>query len=234
MTRAGSWAKHTLSVALVVGLASGCASPSEPVSQEQTTSSSTPSSTQPVDQVVPEVDAAYVGTGPTVAILGDSIIAKSRDALRDALQQFSIRIASRTGTTIAVFRPVAEDLARTSPDVVVVNLGTNDVWWQLPVEQVVADFQAMLDLFPSACTVGVTVTEHGTPVWTPYRPTYNQALAAEFNVAVRARVDRVADWETAIASDLARYTGDDRIHPTKRGQRLLAQLIEDAVTACGA
>ena len=109
--------------------------------------------------------------------------------------------------------------------VVVVALGTNDVWQPgLGPASFERSWHTMTRSFDEACIVGVTVTE------TTGALRYSADDAATVNRVIRRTADVVVDW-AELGSD-PRYTGADQIHLTEEGRRRFAQLIARGVDRC--
>jgi hypothetical protein len=160
----------------------------------------------------------------TVAVIGDSITYISADAIRAAVTDVEqLTVDGRWGFTIAELRPDALLLALTAPDVVVVNLGTNDARNGVPTSTSRSDLDAMLALFPHASKTLVTINTH-------FGPPACQARAQAINDHIRALDLPIVDWDAMVADELAAGfpqgpITSDTIHPTALGQRLLARAI---------
>lgn len=166
---------------------------------------------------------------PSVGLLGDSIVSGASADLFTALSPDhpDLRISAVPGATIADMLPEAERMATDPPDIVVVDLGTNDAWQGRPASQSAAELTAMTGLFPEACLVLVTVTEVAT------EPGYDLAAAASLNAAIRSRAGAtVVDWAVTVAGDPS-LLGPDGIHPTPAGNAALAEAVRAAVATCG-
>lgn len=176
-------------------------------------------------------EADYAGSGPKVAVIGDSITHQSRFALHDALVGHAVRVSGLVGITTAEPGLVVTEFAESSPAVLVLNLGTNDITQGRSIDAALADYDAILARFPDACTVGVTITTHGSTEPTdPPGPEWSSALAEAFNAAIPARVDAVADWAGALDPAVDLTPGG--IHPTEAGREHLAEVVSQAVDRC--
>ncbi len=187
----------------------------------------------------PDVEPDYTGEGPTVAIVGDSLTASSRDALHEALEGHAVKIAAVRGEGLAggplsdtfgrgVMADAMASYSLDPPDVLVFALGTNDAWQaDLTTEEFLAEWDRLIGLFPDTCLVGVTVTEDAPAA----DPAYDGDEAEAINDRIRAEVDVVVDWATVGDDD--RYTDpSDTIHLTDEGRARRADLIAEGVADC--
>jgi lysophospholipase L1-like esterase len=223
----------------------GTTSPTSP--SEATTDDAAPArgsseaatTTEPFE--VGDIDTEYRGDGPTVAVLGDSLTVQSWDELVDALDGYAVRIAAIRGEGLsggpfsremgqAMMPAQVREMALDPPDVVVVGLGTNDVWGSdLSVDGFRATWAELVTAVAGSCLVGITVTEEAPAAVPPY----DGAAAAAVNSLIRADSDVVVDWATEGLGD--RYTdATDTIHLTDDGQRHRAALVREAVDRCPA
>lgn len=182
-------------------------------------------------------DDRYVGSGPEVAMLGDSITNSAHDRLHRELRGFASAIVSMSGEGFSggpgteahgssepIMTVHAERFAATSPAVAVIALGTNDAWDPaLIAEDPLPHLDAIFRSFDGACTVGVLVVEH------PDAASYDPDRAAAINRRLRLRSDVVVDWRLhapAIAIT------PDGIHLTRAGQRGFTEAVVAGVQAC--
>ena len=171
----------------------------------------------------------YVGTGPRLAIIGDSITVVSTDALAAALEgDHATSMTAVIGIKADAQLVTAQRYVATDPTVVVINLGTNDVSQHDPTAEYRSELDAMVALFPDRCVVVTTITTQA-PV-----PDDFARRAREYNDHIRTFA-HVADWDAAIGRAVAagRQVTTDGVHPNPDGQQLYAQVIRDAVAACG-
>jgi len=163
----------------------------------------------------------------TVVAIGDSITYLSNAAIHASLEPVhAVEVNGIPGIEVAGQQAAASQYARTQPDVVIINLGTNDVGAQRNPADVIGELGAMASEFGSAsCVVFVTLT---TQVVTD---DFKQR-ATEVNRWIRNQ-RHVADWDSALteADPLVRLT-TDTVHPTAEGQLVMAQLIQRQVDAC--
>jgi lysophospholipase L1-like esterase len=172
---------------------------------------------------------------PTVAVIGDSITFLSAAAIQAGLTAHHdhVLITGRIGYTAAQLAPDVADFARHNPQVVLFELGTNDVT-QSPAgvtsaaayEQTMAGYRRD---FPHACLIATTVGSH--------RPgaTALNAMAAQINTWLKATFTQVVDWDAYEWAN--RQAGHvlvdgDFIHPNAAGQAALGALDQAAVTRC--
>jgi hypothetical protein len=180
-----------------------------------------------------------IGPKPGVAVIGDSITFVSAPEIGDALgDDWDATIDGRPGFTVADQLPTARALAEDRPEQVILNLGTNDVTGQDALGPALAALAEMVALFPDAeCVHLVTVSE-----LMAIEDVDAPARAAAFNEGVDrlASTDprlRVIDWTAAVQAaqdadpDVA--LTDDTVHPSPDGQRLLADLYDQALAGCG-
>jgi hypothetical protein len=119
-----------------------------------------------------DIEEEWYGSGPRVAILGDSLTVQARPAIRAlAAGSYALKIGAlygegMSGGALSAHRPeplmpeVVARYAEEPPDVVVLALGTNDVWLEgLGPASFERAWQEATRAFDRACTVGVTVTE---------------------------------------------------------------------------
>jgi hypothetical protein len=192
--------------------------------------------TRPAGQVEP-----YDGApGARLAIIGDSITRQGHEGLH---RRFGgsrpVSVDGRDGFTVAQQFPTARAYAgqRPAPTTVVINLGTNDAGWSVPLADTEVAAEATLRLFdPARCIVVVTVNAN-----TPDRARNERSSAINDRVwRAAARRDariRIADWDGLVRAAYARGEPEgpltrDTIHPTELGQRELAELIGATVETC--
>lgn len=176
---------------------------------------------------------------PRVGVVGDSITHLSRSAFGEEFEQrlgTSVLIDAVPGETVAGQVTAAEELLREGPEVLVINLGTNDVYQRVPLEESMADYERILDAAGDRCVVVTNLNE----AMTGRQRGFDDRLTA-FNEALAALAEerglRMVDWSGAVADHIEAHRSDrdiltDTIHPTPRGATLLAQLTADAVARC--
>ena len=181
---------------------------------------------------------SYTGSGPKVAILGDSLTALEWNDLYDSLDRdHAVEIGAwygegynagkfSEGLGAALLPATAKGFATSHPAVVVLAIGTNDALYRRSTPQALAAMQTMVAEFRGACMVGVTLPEHsGVKGW-------SNAEAHTLNVAMRKWADQVVDW--ASMSTGAGILQADGIHTTAKGTKLRANAIVAAVERCPA
>jgi hypothetical protein len=166
---------------------------------------------------------------PRVSVIGDSITFLSEGAIHAALDSdHDVVVNGIPGIKVAGQLAAARQAALERPDVVVINLGTNDVLSQREPADVTHDLQATASEFgPTSCVVFVNLTTLVSNADFEQRATaVNRWISGQFHVA---------DWNSVVteAGPLANVT-TDTVHPTEHGQALLAQLIRQQVDACTA
>jgi lysophospholipase L1-like esterase len=194
-----------------------------------------PSTTEGTVDFGSEEEAFSGDDGPTVVVLGDSLINQSRSRLHDLLDpDHRTKIAAYVGeglgggaftTVLGADEPAMQEIAARyaadGADVVVVALGINDAWRpELAADDAVAGLAEIVGRFGSACIVGVEVNP-----WSEAE-SYAPAEAA----AINAELVRLAD--VIVPSLTPEQTGEDQIHPTVEGLDVLAAGIADAVREC--
>jgi len=151
-----------LVVALLAGLLSGCSD----------SSSAAPAST--------------TNDLPNLVLIGDSITHRSADVLTEALSdRYNVTIVAEDGRTIAEQQEGASQAAESSPDYVLINLGTNDAVKGVSLEDAEKGLVDMAAKFPDACIVFTTINKNTTI------PVYN-AKASALNDWLFANAEHIA------------------------------------------
>jgi lysophospholipase L1-like esterase len=170
---------------------------------------------------------------PSTVVLGDSISEFSRAEIVDALGgDGQVDVLAQVGRTFNTSQGAADSVADQRPSVVVVELGTNDVWSGTPLEEVTRELDAMLAKFPSSCIVVVTLNEAAVDARSLVGRLYDNAAAMALNAELRERADEVVEWSQAANADRITYLDQGTIHPTERGRQLLADLMKAAADRC--
>lgn len=193
--------------------------------------------------VVVSLGACSWITGPPVAVVGDSITVLDESGLREQLGgSYDVGITGEYGATVAEVLTGVGTAAERSPEQVIINLGTNDVLKDLPVEDSMAALREMVGRFDDArCVHLVNINEHMLVPLTEEPVTMS---AQRFNGAVAdlaASDERVSviDWNAVAASTLGggdpptSTLTDDSIHPNADGNRRLHELYSASLDACG-
>jgi lysophospholipase L1-like esterase len=183
----------------------------------------------------------YTGTGPTVAMLGDSVTFWSSSTIGPALGAAGFRssVSGIQGLTTLDATWAVDHYAAAPPDVLVIELGTNDVSYMargLPgytMAEVQARLTALAARFPTSCVVVSTVSAHRSAAWRPEWQTYNER-AVELDAWLHATFPHVLEWEQAVADALANGSTIlvDEVHPNDAGIAVMAQLTAGAVASC--
>ena len=182
------------------------------------------------------MERTYTGSGPRVAVLGDSITVGSRPALREELSSRSLKIGALLGEGLSsgpysqvlgedVMLSAAEDISDDGPPVAVLALGTNDAWNPRLTLDAAQEALARYDeLLSETCLVVVTVNEDAVA------PDFDRSEAAAINESLRAMADQVVDWD--VLADAPGALRDDTIHPSDAGKQAWARAVADGVERC--
>ena len=175
----------------------------------------------------------------SVSLLGDSIFAGAEATLRQTLgDRWNVRLDAVSGLTTADQIQGAERLAgRAVPaDHLVVNLGTNDVFREVPLEESRRSLDEILAKFDSVrCIHLVTVTDK----LRPDRATEVIPSAVAFNAMLRGfatdpRV-RIIEWAQVLDANDADAAGPllaDQVHPNERGNVVLGDAVATSLAGC--
>jgi lysophospholipase L1-like esterase len=174
-----------------------------------------------------------------VSLVGDSITENSELALRDAIGSgYRLTIRARGGYRVQEMEPYSIELSTTKPEQVVINLGTNDVLQNWPMEASVQTLERMVKSFADAkCVHLVTINEH----MDPDRGPDVQPRAAAFNVELRRIADQnhahIIDWAATISDDIASGSKKgglltDSVHPNSLGKHELGAMLAKAMNDC--
>ena len=209
-------------VAIAVAVLGACSNDSAPI---------------PGDGTFGAVEEEWTGEGgPTVVVLGDSIVHQTRDALHQALGGYRVRIAAGVGEGWSggpisegegthVMADVARSYAELDPDIVVLALGTNDALQPgLTLDAALESMRSIVDELGGACIVGVRVSTLATA--SGFDP--NEARAIDDALAQLA--DETVDIEPVAATGFE----PDGVHPRPDAYGAYAQVIADAVGRCAA
>lgn len=181
--------------------------------------------------------------GDSVVVLGDSITALGHGSLEESLgDTYGLSISGNFGKTVEQVIPEAQRLAgERSYDQVIINLGSNDVLQELPVDESMAAMRQMVALYPDArCIHLVDINEHMV-IESTGEPRTDQAVA--FNEALEelsGSDDRVSliSWNDVASEELnddqppwSNLTTDS-IHPTDQGNDEIDRLYRTALRRC--
>lgn len=157
-----------------------------------------------------------VGDPPTAYVIGDSIADGASPFISGALAGWSIEFDTSIGRGTSSARTIAATQGIERPDVVVVELGTND---SDPVSfrENAVTIMASLRLVPLV----VWQTAHGPSVNIPGVNTHIRGLMPEYPNTL------IADWDTFVNDeDLIA----DGVHPAPEHQDLMARLVAPMLT----
>jgi lysophospholipase L1-like esterase len=205
----------------------------------------------------PEIVTPEIVTPDLVrlALLGDSITHEAEPELRATLEATSrstpdgsaslagwaiVSLVGVPGATIGEMQAAAQATAALAPDLVVVNLGTNDALKSVHSATTLTDLDTLLATLGTSSIVAVTVTTRFTD--SPF-----DVRAQAINDELRSRSARaepgrlvIVAWDEIVAADAIDHpVGDsilsDGLHPTPRGRRRLATAVaagvDEAATA---
>lgn len=176
----------------------------------------------------------FSGSGPSVALLGDSITSAIAGTFAGAANEagYAVSITGLDGYALAATKTWVDLYAAQAPHVMIVNLGTNDVSARAGRADADFGFQHRLATvaaaFPRSCFVVTTITTHRPGAgWAEWN-----ATAASFNAHLRASYPHVADWDAVVAAH-PEYLPDG-IHPvgSAAGVAALAATQVAAARAC--
>jgi len=170
-------------------------------------------------------------TVPRLQVLGDSITVLSAPQLHERFdRRYDVDIDAFVGVTTAGMVDAARTAATAHPEVVVVNLGTNDVGcvrreWSCTGPYSAAQTEANLETIatafgPSACVIFVDLNTH----------VLHRTDAEALNRFIHATFPRVVDW--AGAYQRSWFSSPIDPHPDAAGRAHLVDLIDRAVSAC--
>jgi len=175
-----------------------------------------------------------------VAVVGDSLTWQAehgsssttdpyylRHHLIDQLnaQGWAGRVAAKSGATTDALRMWAGWAS--PPDVIVMALGTNDNYYNVPMATSVANIRGYLGRWPSACVVYVGVVPSVPRGIDDTAPTWNDWLRAE----AAATGSVYVDWPAYSATHPTWFTSD-LLHHTAAGQTAYRQAILEGIKQC--
>lgn len=168
---------------------------------------------------------AQAGSGPRrITIIGDSISVGAADEYADAMPLDDVEVVATSGIRLGPQRDAIADAVADRPDVLVIELGTNDVpVFELEFLDEIDEVLAETDALP--CVRWVTV----------YVPNRSDSVAAvnDHLAAALPRHDnlQLVDWFTLVDDDPG-LMSDDGLHPNDEGQRVLAQAVAASTASC--
>lgn len=181
------------------------------------------------------------GPGPTddVALVGDSITEQAEETFQTSLQPpYHLRISGRGGYRIEEMEPYAIELATGNPEQVVINLGTNDVLRNWPLDKSVAALNRMVNEFKGTrCLHLVTISEHIVIADDTGVTDRAVALNAEIRRLAQGRNFDVIDWNGLVTDYTSRGEPDgpisgDTVHPSEVGRKKLTDLYREGLARC--
>ena len=193
----------------------------------------------------PQTVAPFDGTGRTIGLLGDSITYYDAPSFRAQAADagFAASVTGIPGYQLAGVKPWLDLYADATPDVMVLNLGTNDAsgdakgYPNFSLDLYRQRLGLAAALFPQSCVVVTTLTTHRTPARTSvakdgYTAAAWNAVTASYNQHLRATFDHVADWDALLA--IHPEYAPDEVHPlgSADGVAALARLQLDAARSC--
>lgn len=177
-----------------------------------------------------------------MVVIGDSITKLTATDLRERFPGAGIEsiIRANNGFTAEQMLGSARAVAHEPAGQLIVNLGTNDVFSQLPTEETLSSLRQYLELFPDAVCV------HFVTINTRMVSNDDPGLAdraTRVNAGIRSwardneRVS-VIDWNRIVEryTDAGQPDGPlllkDTVHPSQLGRRRLAEAYLKALESC--
>ena len=161
--------------------------------------------------------APGLSSRPTIAVVGDSITALSRQSIATSLAQagYQPSIEAVNGIELVQAVPLVDQLAEQKPNDWIVELGTNDAGrdnplWALPF---LADWRQVRS---SGCVIYLSVSPRAGPIATQINASIAGLARAHGNV-------HILDWGSLEYGNPT-WIESDMIHPTPAGQGELATL----------
>ncbi len=186
------------------------------------------------------VDRALSPAGDTVAVLGDSItFVTTGKIFQEFDNEYKVIGDAKLGARVEDMQPTADSLAPQKPQQLIVDLGTNDVLLDTPIDQAGASLREMIGKFKDAkCIHVVNINTHMTSDGAPV-PDAARAMNEQIDkiAADDHRID-VIDWDGMVGGSVddqhpaGTFTADT-VHPSEEGQRALADAMADSLARCG-
>ncbi|HEC10236.1 MAG TPA: hypothetical protein ENI86_11850 [Acidimicrobiales bacterium] len=172
-----------------------------------------------IDPPVVAPDASERLVGRSIDVVGDSLGVSVTDELRALLPGSALHVDAEVGRPLSVALSSLRAVGRSAPDIVVIEIGTND--WGVPAGYEDQVRRALEAVEGASCVVWVNAQEFRSGLVTVNRTidTVLGEVAAERPETAMT----VARW-----SDLAdppELHGADGYHLSAQGQRLMADLI---------
>jgi lysophospholipase L1-like esterase len=176
-------------------------------------------------------------TDRTLVIIGDSITGLTAKVVEKRFStSFEVTTNAKWGARVDEQLQAAELLAATEPDVVIINLGSNDALQDWPIEDTRAALLKMLALFKNAdCVRFTTISTSMNQESKPHKAsaeTINVALQA-IALAQRKRPQAgLVEWDSRIQSQGVAALTSDTIHPNDAGALQLVDAYADSLASC--
>ncbi len=175
----------------------------------------------------------------SVAVLGDSITVDTADTMRARLgDSYDLAIDAVAGLTTTEQIAGADRLAaRAVPaDQLVVNLGTNDVSFDVPLAESRRSLETIIGRFGDArCIHLVTITDKARDE----DPVVAWTEAVRFNEMLRTLAGdprvRFVEWAAVLDANDVDGSGsllNDRVHPNEAGQVALSDAVGESLAGC--
>jgi hypothetical protein len=165
----------------------------------------------------PATAAAGFSDRPTVAVVGDSITALSRQSIATSLGRagYEPSIEAVIGIEAEQAVPLVDQLAEQKPNDWIIELGTNDAGRDNPLwaSPLLAEWQQVRS---SGCVIYLSVSPHAGPIAAQINASLAELARAHANV-------HILDWGSLEYENPA-WIEPDMIHPTTTGQVELATL----------
>ncbi|HEY4377151.1 MAG TPA: SGNH/GDSL hydrolase family protein [Acidimicrobiales bacterium] len=172
--------------------------------------------------------APYIGHGSKVVLVGDSLANGAEADTRRQLSSVAVAWNSYPGTTWPDWTARAASIAAMHPALVVVELGTNDLWdgWQDHDRTDLDALLAAVGAVPCLALVNyashghvVDITDSPNPAYVPGEAIANRVLGQVASTRTAAgHPTVVADWSQAAAGHAAWFDWDG-VHFTAAGNR---------------
>ncbi|MEI2653585.1 MAG: GDSL-type esterase/lipase family protein [Microthrixaceae bacterium] len=185
--------------------------------------------------LTPLAGCGIVGGGNSVVLVGDSLtVLVSDQVAAEAKADYDIEVTATWGVRIDEELDPAAVAAESSPDQVIINIGTNNVLQRHDTTASAEDLAAMLDLFDDAsCLHLVTVNERINRLGDDFGPDAAAFNAKLREIAARRLNTHVIDWNQIVADHVADgIISEDSVHPTPAGVKLLADAYVGALRDC--
>jgi len=160
-----------------------------------------------------------------VLVVGDSLTVGDGPYIQDYLSDMKVTVSAEIGDSSPEIFALFQDAYDPSQSIVVFDAGTNDS--PATPEVLTTQLRAVADTIGNRCMVVPTV--NGPTIGGVDSSGINRAIYA---FAASRPGTQVPDWAGAVAENPS-VVGSDGIHPGPDGYAYRAQLIGDAIQACG-